>query len=49
MPGAFAQITLFNRFRDSRRLEAIPNFPTVIISGILKDFRYCELGGVSPD
>lgn len=49
MPGAFAHITLVNMLRESERLEAIPDFPQEIISWLLKNFRYCELGAVSPD
>lgn len=49
MPGAFAHITLVNILRETPRLEAIPDFPTEIIPGFLKTFKYCELGAVSPD
>ena len=49
MPGTFAHITLVNMLREPQRLEAIPNFPRQIISGLLKNFKYCELGAVSPD
>jgi len=49
MPGAFAHITLVNMLRETPRLEAIPNFPKEIILGLLRNFKYCELGAVSPD
>ena len=49
MPGAFAHITLVNTLREPQRLEAIPNFPKEIIAGMLRNFKYCELGAVSPD
>lgn len=49
MPGAFAHITLVNILKETRRLEAIPNFPTQIIPGLLRNFKFCELGAVSPD
>lgn len=49
MPGAFAHITLVNMLREPQRLEAIPDFPKQIIPGLLKNFKYCELGAVSPD
>lgn len=49
MPGAFAHITLVNMLRETPRLEAIANFPKEIIPGFLRNFKYCELGAVSPD
>ncbi|WP_047533765.1 zinc dependent phospholipase C family protein [Methylotenera sp. N17] len=49
MPGAFAHITLVNLLSETPRLEAIPNFPIQIIPGLLRNFKFCELGAVSPD
>ena len=49
MPGAFAHITLVNMLREPQRLEAIPGFPKQIIASLLKNFKYCELGTISPD
>lgn len=49
MPGAYAHITLVNELREPVRLEGISGFPFEIIPSILKNFKYCELGGVSPD
>ena len=49
MPGAFAHITLVNILKETPRLEAIPGFPKQIIPGLLKSFKFCELGAVSPD
>ncbi len=49
MPGAFAHITLVNMFRETERLESIPQFPREMISELLRNFKYCELGAVSPD
>lgn len=49
MPGAFAHITLVNIVKETSRLEAIPNFPKEVIPGLLKHFKFCELGALSPD
>ena len=49
MPGAYAHITLVNELREPVRLEGISGFPFEIIPSILKNFKYCEMGGVSPD
>lgn len=49
MPGAFAHITLVNILKETQRLEAIPSFPIQIIPWLLKSFKFCELGAVSPD
>lgn len=49
MPGAYAHITLVNEIKEPRRLEEIPGFPREAISAVLKFFKFCELGAVSPD
>lgn len=49
MPGAYAHITLVNILKEPRRLEKIPGFPREVIPAILKWFKFCELGAVSPD
>ncbi len=49
MPGAYTHITLVNTARETRRLEAIPDFPTEGIMALLDYFKFCELGAVSPD
>jgi len=49
MPGAYAHITLVNELREPQRLEKIPGFPRYAISAVLKYFKFCELGAVSPD
>lgn len=49
MPGAYAHITLVNHLREPARLESLPDFPFEIIPAILKNFKFCELGAVSPD
>lgn len=49
MPGAYAHITLVNELKEPQRLERIPGFPRDAIPAILKYFKFCELGAVSPD
>ena len=49
MPGAYAHITLVNQLREPSRLEALPDFPNQLIIAVLRHFKYCELGSVSPD
>jgi Zinc dependent phospholipase C len=49
VPGAYAHITLVNEVREPQRLERIPGFPRKSIPAILKYFKFCELGAVSPD
>jgi hypothetical protein len=49
MPGAYAHITLVNQFRDTKRLNALLGFPKKAKSALLKWFKFCELGAVSPD
>lgn len=49
MPGAYAHITLVNQFKDTKRLNALVGFPKKAKSALLKWFKFCELGAVSPD
>ncbi len=49
MPGAFAHLTLVNYLREPARLEAVPQFPPEAIATLLRHFKFCELGAVSPD
>lgn len=49
MPGAYAHITLVNISKEVEALEKLDGFPTQAISALLKNFKYCELGCVSPD
>lgn len=49
MPGAYAHITLANELSDVNYLEGLPSFPTQAIQAILRYFKFCELGSVSPD
>jgi hypothetical protein len=49
MPAAYAHITLVNLFRETRRLRNLSGSPVEAISAIMKYFRFCELGAVSPD
>lgn len=49
MPGAYTHITLANELRAVSRLEAIPGFPEEAIDAVLAEFKFCELGAVSPD
>jgi len=49
MPGAYAHITLVNELKEPQRLEQIPGFPRYAISAVLKYFKFCELGAISPD
>jgi len=49
MPAAYAHITLVNQFRETSRLRKRSGFPSAAISAIVKYFRFCELGAVSPD
>lgn len=49
MPGAYAHITLVNQFRGTNKLDTLVGFPDKAKSSLLKWFKYCELGAVSPD
>lgn len=49
MPGAYAHITLVNLAKETNRLENISGFPRKAIPAVLKFFKFCELGAVSPD
>lgn len=49
MPGAYAHITLVNKFRAPIQLESIPGFVDDAIISVLDYFKFCELGAVSPD
>ena len=49
MPGAYAHITLVNIAKETRRLDAVPGFPTAAKAAIQRHFKFCELGAVSPD
>lgn len=49
MSGAFAHITLVNLAKEIPRLESTPNFPKDVIKWLSRNFKYCELGCVSPD
>jgi hypothetical protein len=49
MPGAYAHITLVNIAKEIDRLENIGDFPIQAIASMLRYFKYCELGCVSPD
>lgn len=49
MPGAYAHITLVNEVKEPSTLERVEGFDPKAISSILKHFKFCELGAVSPD
>jgi hypothetical protein len=49
MPGAYAHITLVNMFRGTNRLDKLAGMPAGAKSSLLKSFKFCELGAVSPD
>jgi len=49
MPGAYAHITLVNLAKEPARLEKVPGFPEPAIAAVMKNFRFTELGAVSPD
>lgn len=49
MPGAYAHITLVNQFRGTNQLDSLVGFPDKAKPALLKWFKYCELGAVSPD
>lgn len=49
MPGTFSHITLVNLAKQTSRLEPITDFPKVIRKWLSHNFKYCELGAVSPD
>ncbi len=49
MPGAYAHLTLINEARETRRLDAVPDFPNEAKAAVLQYLKYCELGAVSPD
>ena len=49
MPGAYAHITLVNILKETERLEEITEFPVEAITAVMKYFKFCELGAVSPD
>ena len=48
MPGAYAHITMVNVLAESARLEGL-GFSNAAASGLLRYFKFCELGAVSPD
>jgi hypothetical protein len=48
MPGAYAHLTMVNMAKESAHLEKL-NFSNPAASALLKYFKYCELGAVSPD
>lgn len=49
MSGAYAHITVVNIAKEVEKLERLDGFPESAILAILKNFKYCELGCVSPD
>lgn len=49
MPGAYAHMTVVNIAKEVEKLEKLEGFPLSAISAVLKYFKYCELGCVSPD
>jgi hypothetical protein len=46
MPGAFAHITMVNCLSETARLKKLPS---AAAKAVLKNFKFCELGAVSPD
>jgi hypothetical protein len=49
MPGAYAHITLVNMLRETARLDSLPAFPKDAKVALMRNFKFCELGAVSPD
>jgi hypothetical protein len=49
MPGAYAHITLVNILKTPDHLESLPGFDPAGAIAVLKKFKFCELGVVSPD
>lgn len=49
MSGAYAHMTVVNIAKEVEKLEKLDGFPVSAIVAILKKFKYCELGCVSPD
>ncbi len=49
MPGAYAHITLVNLLRVPAQLDTIPGLPTEAKIAVMRFFKFCELGAVSPD
>ncbi len=49
MPGAYAHLTLANEMRDGKRLDSIFGLIPDAKRSVLKYFKFCELGAVSPD
>lgn len=49
MPGAYAHITLVNLLRVPAQLDSIPDFPNEAKIAVMRFFKFCELGAVSPD
>lgn len=49
MPGAFAHITLVNIALEKVRKVSPDLFPKEIIKALSYNFKFCELGAVSPD
>lgn len=48
MPGAYAHLTMVNVAKESTHLEKL-SFSNPAASALLKYFKFCELGAVSPD
>ena len=48
MPGAYAHLTMVNVVKESGNLERL-SFPKSAARALLRYFRFCELGAVSPD
>jgi hypothetical protein len=49
MPGAYAHMTLVNQLRETHRLDAIEGFSDEAGISLMRFFKFCELGAVSPD
>lgn len=49
MPGAFAHITLVNIALEKVRKISLDRFPKEVIKALSYNFKFCELGAVSPD
>lgn len=49
MPGAYAHITIVNMLREPARLDSFPAFPKGAKIALMRNFKFCELGAVSPD
>jgi len=48
MPGAYAHITLVNLCKETQRLKGA-KLPSSLCLALTQNFKYCELGAVSPD